>query len=395
MPALAPHVERMPRSGIREIMDLVWTVDAPVIGLHVGEPSFETPEHIRQAACEALTRGETRYTPNRGIARLREVIATKVRHRNGFTVEPSQVIVTAGGMQALHLALTATVAAEDEVLIPDPGWPNFSMAARLLQARPVYYQLHAEDSFLPEIDHLTALVTARTRALIVNSPSNPLGSVIGAERAETLCRFADEHDLWIISDECYDALCFEREHVSLAAHDREGRVLSCYSFSKTYAMTGLRVGYLVVPERFADAVAKLQEPLISCVSAPMQRAALAALEGPQECVDEMRSAYRARRDAAARLLDSIPCGYLLPQGAFYQWVDVRDYCAGDVAAWARQMLLQRHVAVAPGTAFGEAGQGWIRVSLATATDQLLEGLDRILADSRAIAQKDGRPVREL
>jgi len=368
----------MPRSGIREVMDLVWTVDAPVIGLHVGEPNFETPEHIRQAACDALTRGETRYTPNRGITRLREVLATKVQHHNGFTVKPSQVIVTAGGMQAVYLALTATLTAGDEVLIPDPGWPNFAMAVQLLQARVVRYRLRPENGFLPETDHLRSLITARTRALIVNSPSNPLGSVIEAERAESLCRFADEHDLWIISDECYDALSFEREHVSLAAHDREDRVLSCYSFSKTYAMTGLRVGYLVVPERFDDAIAKLQEPLISCVSAPTQRAALAALEGPQECVNEMRSTYRARRDAAASLLDSIACGYLLPQGAFYLWVDVHDRCGGDVGAWAQQMLLQRHVAVAPGTAFGEAGQGWIRISLATATDQLLEGLDRLL-----------------
>jgi aspartate aminotransferase len=379
MPTLAEHARRMPRSGIREVMDLAWSMSAPVIGLHVGEPSFATPEHVLDGARRALDRGETRYVANAGIPALREAIAGKVAERNGLHVEPEQVVVAAGGMQALYAALSATVGAGDEVLIPDPGWPNFAMAVQLLQARPVGYPLHPDDAFLPDVAELGRLVTDRTRALIVNFPSNPLGAVLPAELAERLCRFADAHDLWLISDECYDAITFDAAHVSPGVYDEQDRVLSCFSFSKTYAMTGMRVGYLVAAGAVAHTAAKLQEPLIACVNAPAQYAALAALEGPQDFVEVMRRAYHERRDAAAALLDGAGVGYLLPQGAFYMWIDVRDRCGGDVKAWALELLRERHVAVAPGTTFGAEGEGWVRISLATDTDDLLEGLDRLAA----------------
>jgi aspartate aminotransferase len=377
MATLAANAQGMPRSGIREVMDLAWSLPGPVIGLHVGEPSFVTPEHVRAGAAAALERGETRYVPNAGVPALREAIAAKVAARNGLAADPGQVVVSAGGMQALHVALAATVGAGDEVLIPDPGWPNFAMAVGLLQARPVGYALRAEAGFLPDLDELPGLITERTRALVVNSPSNPLGSVFHARLCETLVHFADAHDLWVISDECYDAITFEPEHVSPGRWDTQGRVLTCFSFSKTYAMTGMRVGYLVAPPAVAATAAKLQEPLIACVNAPAQYAALAALEGPQDLIDEMRTTYRERRDAAAALLDAAGMGYLLPAGAFYLWVDVRDRCGGDVKGWALDLLRDRGVAVAPGTTFGARGEGWIRTSLATATDDLLEGLRRI------------------
>jgi aspartate aminotransferase len=377
MARLAGHAEGMPRSGIREVMDLAWSLDEPVIGLHVGEPSFATPEHVLDGARAALARGETRYVPNGGIPALREALTGKLAARNRFSVEPGQIVVSAGGMQALYTAFSLTVTAGDEVLVPDPGWPNFAMAVQLLQARPVGYPLRPEDGFLPDLDALERLVTERTRALIVNFPSNPLGAVLPPELAEALCRFADRHDLWLISDECYDEIVFGSEPVSLARWDEQDRVLSCFSFSKTYAMTGMRVGYLVAPERVATTAAKLQEPLISCVNAPAQYAALAALEGPQEFVAEMRDAYHERRDAAAAQLDRAGVGYLLPEGAFYLWVDVRDRCDGDVKAWSLELLRRRHVAVAPGTTFGEGGEGWVRVSLATETSELLEGLERL------------------
>jgi aspartate aminotransferase len=382
MPALAPNAERMPRSGIREIMDLAWSLDAPVIGLHVGEPSFATPEHVRAGARAALDRGETRYVPNPGIPALREAIAEKVRTRNGLAAEASQVVVSAGGMQALYVALSATVRAGDEVLIPDPGWPNFAMAVQLLQATPVGYPLRPEHGFLPDLDEVAALVGPRTRLMVINFPSNPLGAVLDAELAEALCRFADAHDLWLLSDECYDAITFDAAPVSPGHWDREGRVLSCFSFSKTYAMTGMRVGYLVAPEQVAGTAAKMQEPLIACVNAPAQYAALAALEGPHDFVETMRGAYHARRNAAAALLDEAGVGYLLPRGAFYMWIDVRDRAGGDVRGWALRLLREQAVAVAPGTTFGARGEGWVRVSLATAEEDLLEGLRR-LAGTRA------------
>jgi aspartate aminotransferase len=191
-------------------------------------------------------------------------------------------------------------------------------------------------------------------------------------------RFADAHDLWLISDECYDQITFGAEPVSPARWDEQGRVLSCFSFSKTYAMTGMRVGYVHTPSaEVSGVVATLQEPLIACVNAPAQRAALAALEGPQDIVGEMRDAYRERRDRAAAQLDEAGLRYLLPQGAFYLWLDVTPVCGGDVKAWALELLREHKVAVAAGTAVGPRGEGWARISLATATDDLLEGLARI------------------
>lgn len=379
MPRLAENAERMPRSGIRRVMDLAWSLDQPIIGLHVGEPSFPTPLHIRQAAQDALARGETKYVPNAGVAPLRRAIAKKVTEKNGISATPEQVVVSAGGMQAIYVALSATIQAGDEVLIPDPGWPNFDMAVRLLQAAPVPYPLDPENSFLPDISVLEGLVTERTKLIVVNTPSNPLGAVLTAELAEALCRFADRHDLWLLSDECYDALTFDVPHISPGSFDEQDRVISCFSFSKTYAMTGMRVGYLVTPLSMAATAAKMQEPLIACVNAPAQYGALGALEGPQDIVDEMRLTYKERRDAAARLLGDAGTGYLMPHGAFYLWIDVRDRCFGDVDAWALKLLKDHHVAVAPGTAFGAVGQGWVRTSLATATEDLIEGLRRLTA----------------
>ena len=379
MAELAQHAQQMPRSGIREVMDLAWSLPDPVIGLHVGEPSFATPGHVLDAAKQALDRGETRYVANAGIPALRQAIARKVAARNGLRARPEQVVVSAGGMQALYAALCATLTAGAEVLVPDPGWPNFAMAVQLLQARPVGYPLRPETGFLPDVEELDGLVTERTRALIVNFPSNPLGAVLPAELAEGLCRFADRHDLWVISDECYDEILFGAEQVSPARWDDQQRVISCFSFSKTYAMTGMRVGYLVAPEALAATAAKLQEPMIACVNAPAQHAALAALEGPQDFVALMRRTYHERRDAAAEQLDRAGVGYLLPRGAFYLWIDVRDRCGGDVKAWSLELLRQRHVAVAPGTTFGARGEGWVRVSLATETEALLEGLRRLAA----------------
>jgi aspartate aminotransferase len=377
MPTLAPGAESMPRSGIRQVMDLAWSLPAPVIGLHVGEPSFPSPAHVVEAARAAYAAGETHYVPNAGIDALRVAIAEKVSTANGFVVTPGQVVVSAGGAQALHNALSLTLSAGDEVLIPDPGWPNYAMAVQLLQAVPVRYPLRPENGFRPDPAELARLVTERTRVLVVNTPSNPLGTVLPAEDVEALVRLAEDHDLWLLSDECYDALTFGQPHVSPGRFDRDGRVLSAFSFSKTYAMTGLRVGYLITTEEVARQSAKLQEPMLACVNAPAQAAALAALRGLQDEVAMMRAAYRERRDLALAQLDAQGMGYLTPEGAFYLWVDVRDRSHGDVATWAMDLLRQHHVAVAPGTTFGPLGEGWVRLSLATATEDLLEGIRRM------------------
>lgn len=377
MPTVTPHAAQMPRSGIRRVMDAAWASGKPFIGLHVGEPDFSPPDHVVAAAERAYRDGDTHYVPNAGVPELTRALSAKLLAQNGIDTEPANVIVTAGGAQALHLALSLTLAAGDEVLIPDPGWPNYRMAIGLLQAIPVEYALRPEDGFVPRLDDLERLVTPRTRVLIVNSPSNPLGTVLSAEVLRGLVRLAERHGIWLLSDECYDALTYGVPHVSPATFDRTGVVLSAFSFSKTYAMTGVRVGYLVCPPAAAPVAAKLQEPMIACVNAPAQRAALAALTGPQDQVRMMRDSYDARRGLATGMLDDAGIPYVHPDGAFYVWADVSDRSGGDVESWAVRLLEEQQVAVAPGTAFGAAGQGWIRLSLATAAEDIRQGIDRI------------------
>jgi len=377
MPQISPHALAMPRSGIRRVMDAAWASGRDFIGMHVGEPSFVPPAHVLEAAERAYEEGDTHYVANAGVPALREAIATKVREKNGIDAGPDQIIVTAGGAQALHVAFTLTISEGDEVLIPDPGWPNFAMAVQLLQATPVPYRLSPENGFLPDLEEIERLVTPRTRMILVNTPSNPLGTVMPGELVESLVRFAEKHDLWLLSDECYDALTYGVEHVSPARFDTKGVVLSAFSFSKSYAMTGVRVGYLVCPPGIAENAAKLQEAMISCVNAPAQAAAIAALTGSQDKLDEMREAYARRRVLAMRLLTEHGIPFLEPHGAFYIWVDVRGIADRPVDDWALHLLEEKAVAIAPGTAFGPGGEGWIRLSLAADDDAIATGITRI------------------
>lgn len=378
-PNLAANAVDMPRSGIREVMDLAWAAGDDVIGLHVGEPSFSTPSHIVSAAKAALDAGHTRYVPNAGIMPLREMIAEKLKVRNNILVDRNDVVVTAGGMEAILLSLIAVLRPGDEVMVPDPGWPNFTMAVQLLGAVPVRYALRQENDFNPMAADLEALVTDRTRLIIVNTPSNPLGAVMDHSSIEGVLAVARRHDLWVLSDECYDAIVFDQEHLSPASLDTDGRVISCYSFSKTYAMTGMRVGYVAAPPELGPVFAKLQEPMVACVNAPAQYAALAALEGPYQPVEVMRDAYRIRRDKATEVLDAAGVGHFVPQGSFFVWIDVSDRSA-SVAAFAADAVTSRRVAVAPGTTFGPSGEGFVRCSLATDESNLVEGLGRLLSD---------------
>jgi aspartate aminotransferase len=368
-------VEAIPQSGIRELMELAWAVE-DAIHLEVGDPSFPTPPHVIEAAAQAARDGWTRYVSSAGIPALREAIAEKVRKHNGFEVEPSQVIVTAGGVGAIQAAMLSVLEPGDEILIPDPGWPNYRMIAGLLHAPERRYRLRAERDFLPEVEDLERARGPRTRAVLINSPSNPLGTIIPAERVREILEFAARHDLWVISDECYDQVTFDGSFTSAAALGDPGRVFSCFTFSKTYAMTGWRVGYLVGPPEGAVLGDKIQQALVSCVSAPGQMAALAALTGPQDVVAEMCQTYRERRDALLALLAEHATSCVRPAGAFYAWVDVHGR-AESAQEFALELLRRQRVAVAPGTAFGPAGEGWVRLSLAADTDALLEGARRL------------------
>jgi aspartate aminotransferase len=367
----------MPVSRIREIMELAWE-DPEVIHLEVGEPDFPTPEHVVEAAHEAARSGLTRYAPNAGLPELREALADKVTRRNGYEASPDQVVVTQGGIQALYLVLLALLEPGDEVLLPDPAWPNFRMIAHLLGARVLPYPLVSEGDFLPRLEDLERLVTPRTRAILVNTPSNPLGTVVPRELVEPLLEFARRRDLWYISDEVYDEVVFDDAFVSAGAvADPGDRLVSIYSFSKVYAMTGWRVGYLVAPPDLAKLLTGMQEPIVSCVNTPAQLAALAAVTGPQDIVREMRESYQERRDELLEILERGNLPSSQPSGAFYVWTDVS---AANVPSmdFARSLIEREHVAVAPGSAFGDLGEGYVRLSLASSREDLLDGASRLV-----------------
>lgn len=378
MPSLAPHILAVPGSGIRRIHELAIRMD-DVISLAVGEPDVPVAPHIAAAAKAAWDADETNYTANGGIPVLRSAIVEKLARENNVHVDTEQVWVTVGATQGLHQAMALTLGPGDEVLVPDPGYTTFTMNARMLEAVPVPYPLRADAGFMPDVADLDRLVTDRTRVLIVNSPSNPLGTVFPAALLQELLDFARRHDLWVISDEVYEYFTWGDKHVSMASLDSEDRVFSVFSLSKTYAMTGIRIGYLVTPPGIADTMRTVQEAAISCASTPGQYAAVAAITGDQSNVHVAREHYADNLAAATGLLEGRGIRYLPPGGTFYLWVDMSHASNGDVASWAEGFLLEQRVAIAPGSAFGRSGEGWIRVNLATDKAALLEGLGRLPA----------------
>ncbi|HEX2902621.1 MAG TPA: aminotransferase class I/II-fold pyridoxal phosphate-dependent enzyme [Jatrophihabitans sp.] len=375
-PAVSPLVDALPPSGIRAIATAAWAIE-DAVHLEFGEPDFDTPEHIVEAGFRAARRGATRYGPSAGLPALREAICAKLARDNGVAgVRPEQVIVTPGGVGAIALAYRAVLDLGSEVLVPDPGWPNLAGIAQLYGAEPVRYRLAAATGFRPDLDRLDALVTERTRALVINSPANPLGTVWPPDTLRELADWATRRGLWIISDECYDQLWHDRPATSLLRVAPEAPVITVFSLSKSYAMTGWRVGYAVGPAELIGHLTRIQETWTSCVSTPTQHAALAALSGDQAGLITMRSAYRRRRDAALRRAGELGLDVHRPDGAFYLWLRLPDRIT-DSTGFALHLLEESGVAVAPGRAFGPAGEGQLRLSLAASQEHLERGLTAI------------------
>lgn len=382
MPELAAHVRDVPVNQIREITEAAWRTPGALV-LSIGEPGFPLPRHVLDAGIACLDRDETNYTPNAGIPALREAFAARFRERagHGTSIGADRVYVVDGAQQGLHFAMSLLLSPGDEILIPNPGYPTFAMTSRLLNAVPVGYPLYPEHRFQPRTEDIEALITDRTRVLVLNSPSNPLGAVLGEELTRELVELARRHDLWVISDECYEAFTYDVPHVSPARFDGglpgEARVFTSLTLSKTYGLTGLRIGALVCPPGLEQKMNNVMESIVSCVASPSQYAALAALTGPQDYVRHAHEHYRANRDAASAVLDAKGIPYLKADGAFYLWADVSHVSGGDVRAWVRRFLAESGVALAPGTAFGSIGEGWVRIALCGKREELLEGLSRL------------------
>lgn len=313
----------MPSSGIRKVMGL--SQDVPgCIHLEVGQPDFDTPQHILEAASRAALDGFTRYTPSAGIPKLREAIAKKVTEKNGFEIGPQNVVVSPGAVCSLYTTLLALVEAGDEVLISDPCWPNYIMQMSCIGSTGVTYPLDPQNGFQIDFDALKKLVTPRTKLIMVNTPGNPTGAVFPAETVRQIVEFAREHDIFVLSDEVYEEIIFDGVHTSTGCFDEDGRVATIFGFSKTYAVTGLRVGYAVAHnERLVNLITKLQEPVISCAGGISQMACLAALEGPQEPFRDMVAVYKQRRDKVIEILRQNGLYRYTPSGAFYMLIEDR------------------------------------------------------------------------
>lgn len=382
MPELAAHVRDVPVNQIREITEAAWTTPGSIV-LSIGEPGFALPRHVLDAGIACLDRDETNYTPNAGIPALREAFAARFRAQQGVQIGAERVYVVDGAQQGLHFAMSLLLSPGDEILIPNPGYPTFVMTSRLLHAVPVQYPLYPQNDFQPHIEDIEALITDRTRVIVVNSPSNPLGAVISEKATRELVELAVRHDLWIISDECYEAFTFEVPHVSPARFDSEvpgeARVFTSLTLSKTYGLTGLRIGALICPPGLEQKMNNVMESIVSCVASPSQYAALAALTGPQDYVSRARDHYRSNRDAASAVLTEKGIRFLGAQGAFYLWADVSHVSGGDVRTWVRKFLAESGVSFAPGTAFGSIGEGWIRIALCGGQQDLLDGVNRLPA----------------
>ena len=375
MRAFARIPSELPRSGIREIMDLAWATEG-AIHLEVGQPDFDTPEHIIEAACRGAREGYTRYVPNAGIDDLRAAAARYIERGTGVATAPEQIMVTQGAVLSAASAFLGLLDPGDEVMLPDPGWPNYAMAVALFHGRPVYYNLRPEHSFLPDIDEMESLVSDRTKLLLLCNPSNPTGQVHDRSLTGQLMGFARRHDLWVLSDEIYGEIVFDGDHASALPHDVDERLILVTGMSKSFAMTGFRVGFTRARADYIELAAKLQEPLVSCGVGFAQKAAVAALEGPGDCVRAMCTQYRARRDLALEILREYGLYRYTPGGAFYLLVDISS-TGLDSHSFALRLISEHKVAVAPGSTFGNMCADHVRISIASPEELIGEGLRRI------------------
>ena len=375
MKALATSVTGIDRSPIRFILDRA-AAYPDAIHLEIGQPDFGPPAHVIEAAVQAVRHDYTGYTANAGMIYLREAIVVKLARENNLHVGPEHIMVTVGAMQAVYSTMTLLMNPGDEILLPDPGYGNFAMAAQLGHAVPCFYPTVPSRGFEPDMDAMESLVTERTRVLFINSPSNPTGAVYSEQIMRACLAFCQRHDLYLVSDETYDRLVFEGEHISPAQWDDEGRVITIFTTSKSYAMTGWRVGYAVASQTIISAMSKIQEPMTSCVNTVAQHGAIAALLGPQDCVESMRAEYRRRRDLAVELALENELSVSYPHGAFYMLVDISSQ-PKDSVSFCCDLLEAEHLAVAPGRSFGERCDGYVRISLCADEASLQAGIPRL------------------
>jgi aminotransferase len=374
---VSDRIATVPPSGIRRFFDIAATMD-DVISLGIGEPDFDTPEPIVQAGIEALKRGETHYSSNSGLIELRRALAEHLDRMYGQTYDPaSEILITVGVSEALYLALAATLDPGDEVIVPHPCFVSYAPEVVFAGGTPVIVPTTVEHDFQVTAEAIEDAITPRTKALLISYPNNPTGAVMRRERLDEIAAVAEQHDLLVISDEVYDRLVYGVEHVCFPSlPGMYERTVLLQGFSKAYAMTGWRIGFMAAPSEILDTMRKVHQYTIMCASTVSQYAALAALREGEPYVQEMVAEYDRRRRLIVDGMNEIGLKCFEPQGAFYAFPSI-EVTGMDGNTFAETLLQEEMVAVVPGSAFGEAGEGYVRCSYATAYEKIEEALERL------------------
>lgn len=362
------NVTRIDTSGIRKIFE---AAGSDAINLGLGQPDFDTPEHIKAAAIKAINEGFTGYTVGPGIPELREALSIKFKKENGFSVSPQEIIVTSGASEALAIALAALLNPGDEVLISNPGFVSYNALTEILNGKAVSVPLAEDLTMKP--DAVLEKISPKTRAIILNSPSNPTGAVASRADIKALAEIAEDHNITIISDEVYEYFIYEGEHVSPASYS--DNVITVNATSKSYSMTGWRLGYVAAKSEYVGQMLKVHQYIQACASSIAQKAAYAAVTGPKDSVNFMREEFKKRRDVLVKGLNELGMECALPKGAFYAFPKVSN--SAEVAS----KMISNGVVVVPGTAFGSKGDGYIRISYAASMkdiEKALSIMERVL-----------------
>ena len=364
-------------SGIRKFFDIVNTLEG-AISLGVGEPDFDTPYFIREEGIYSLEKGKTFYTSNSGLAELRTEISNYLKRKLDVVYNPNkEVIVTVGGSEGIDIALRAMVDADDEVLIPQPSYVSYEPCAILAGAKPVIIELKESNGFKLTKEQLLEKITDKTKVLILPFPNNPTGSIMTLEELEPIAKVCIEKDIYVISDEIYCELTYKGKHASIVQIEgMRDRTILINGFSKSYAMTGWRLGYACGAETIISQMTKIHQFAIMCAPTTSQYAAVLALREGDEEVARMRESYNQRRRLLLARLNEMGMTCFEPEGAFYVFPCIKKFGMSS-DEFATKLLMQEKVAVVPGTAFGECGEGFLRISYAYSLKQLREALERI------------------
>jgi aminotransferase len=374
---VADRVANLKPSGIRKFFDIVATMD-DVISLGIGEPDFDTPEPVLRAGISALQNGQTHYTSNSGIIELREEVANYLSGKYGVRYDPlREVIITVGVSEALYLALTAVINPGEEIIIPTPCFVSYQAEVILAGGVPVEVPGSVDEDFEPNADQIAAAITPRTKAIFLGYPNNPTGAVASKENLLAVARLAIEHDLLVISDEIYENLVYDVEHICFASlPGMKERTITLGGFSKSHAMTGWRVGYAAAPAEILAGLVRIHQYTIMSAPTMSQYAALSALTDADEEAEEMRLKYNRRRELIVPTLNEIGLTCFEPKGAFYAFPKITLENMDD-EDFARLLLEEEKVAVVPGSAFGAGGEGFVRCSYATSYEQIEAALEKI------------------